>query len=118
MSKLEIKNDFNFFKTTMPESRPADYYLGCLDGSVFIDFNQSKEGLISLCRISFDGYGCYEIASPAKPLDFSLSKRFLDEIKKDELDQEKCVPLIKEIINRYKDQIRMEALAEYHFLEP
>ena len=40
--------DFYFFKTTMPESRKADFYLGCLDGSVFIDFNYTPDKRISL----------------------------------------------------------------------
>jgi hypothetical protein len=53
-----MNSDFDFFRTSMPESRKADFYLGCLGGSVFIDFNLANENLISLCRISFDGYGC------------------------------------------------------------
>jgi hypothetical protein len=27
-----MKKDFGFFKTKMPETRKADFYLGCLDG--------------------------------------------------------------------------------------
>ena len=53
-----MKQDFDFFKTSMPSTRKADYYLGGLDSSVFIDFNRTKENRISLVRISFDGYGC------------------------------------------------------------
>ena len=34
-----MKIDFDFFKTEMPESRKADFYLDYLDGCVFIDFN-------------------------------------------------------------------------------
>ena len=49
---------FDFFKTEMPVSRKADWHLGCLDGCVFIDFNLTSDKLISLCRISFVGYGC------------------------------------------------------------
>ena len=50
----------------MPESRKADYYLSCLDSSVFIDFNRSNENLISLVRISFDGYGCCNLDEKSK----------------------------------------------------
>lgn len=47
------KQYFGFFKWTMPESRKADFYLGCLDDSVFLDFNYSTNKCINLCRISF-----------------------------------------------------------------
>lgn len=46
--------DFGFFKTEMPSSRKADFYLGCLESCVFIDFNLTGNQLITLCRISFD----------------------------------------------------------------
>ena len=52
-----MNQDFEFFKTTMPQTRKADYYLGCLDSCVFLDFNRSTDNGISLARISFDGYG-------------------------------------------------------------
>jgi len=52
-----MNQDFAFFKTTMTQTRKADYYLGCLDSCVFLDFNRSTDNGISLARISFDGYG-------------------------------------------------------------
>ncbi len=50
-----MNQPFDFFITTLPPTRQADYYLGCLNASVFIDFNCSDENLIYLIRISFDG---------------------------------------------------------------
>ena len=41
-----MEQDFDFFKTQMPDSRKADFYLGCLDSSVFIDFNLTSDNLI------------------------------------------------------------------------
>jgi hypothetical protein len=38
--------------------RIADYYLGCLNGSIFIDINLNENNEVYLKRISFDGYGC------------------------------------------------------------
>ncbi|MDH7462157.1 hypothetical protein QEG73_12740 [Chitinophagaceae bacterium 26-R-25] len=76
----------------IPENRKADFYLGCLGGSVFIDFNKSDDKLISLCRISFDGYGCCEIADTANSLNFEMSQKFIEEIEKDKLDQPKLKP--------------------------
>ena len=81
--------DFDFFKTAMPDSRKADFYLGCLDGCVFIDFNLTSDRLISLRRISFDGYGCCNLLDNYNYLLSSeKSKQFIEELAKDELDQE------------------------------
>lgn len=112
-----MKQDFDFFKTTMPDSRKADFYLGCLDGSVFIDFNYKTDKCIDLCRISFDGYGCCNIDNNAKCLDDQLSKEFVDEIRKDNLDQRKITKVVLELIRLNKDNIWADALEEYNLLD-
>ncbi|OGS69880.1 MAG: hypothetical protein A3G95_05740 [Flavobacteria bacterium RIFCSPLOWO2_12_FULL_31_7] len=112
-----MTTDFDFFKTEMPESRKADFYLGCLNGCVFIDLNQSSENLISLSRISFDGFGCCDLKDTTNNLNLELSKQFLEEIKKDELDQEKLTTLIKEIIKINKKHIWADALEEYNLID-
>lgn len=108
-----MKKEYDFFKTTMPESRKADFYLGCLDGSVFIDFNLTNDNLISLCRISFDGYGCCNVTGTKQSLNFEQSKKFLEEIKKNELDQNTLTPLIKEILKINQHLIWKDALEKY-----
>jgi len=112
-----MKQDFNFFKTIMPESRKADFYLGCLDGSVFLDFNSTTDNLIYLRRISFDGYGCCDIDNNAKCLNYKLSKDFIDEIGKDELDQEKITGIVSELIRLNNDNIWTEALEKYNLIK-
>jgi hypothetical protein len=112
-----MEQDFDFFKTVMPGTRKADFYLGCLDSSVFIDFNLTSDNLISLCRISFDGYGCCNITDTKNLLDFELSKKFLEEINKDKLDQNKLTPLIKEIIKINQEHIWTDALEEYNLID-
>ncbi len=112
-----MTQDFDFFKTQMPDTRKADFYLGCLDSSVFIDFNLTSDNLISLCRISFDGYGCCNITDTKNLLNFELSKKFLEEIKKDKLDQEKLTPLVKEIIKVNREHIWTDALEEYNLID-
>ena len=111
-----VKKDFRFFIAKMPDTRSADFYLGCLDGCVYIDFCQSKEGLISLCRISFDGYGCCDLSDNANSLNSEMSKMFIDEMKNDELDQKKLTTLIKESINVNQDYIWPDALEEYNLI--
>ena len=112
-----MTQDFDFFKTTMPDSRKADFYLGCLDGSVFLDFNSTADNLIYLRRISFDGYGCCNIDSNTKCLDGKSSKDFIDEIGKDNLEQEKITRIVLELIRLNKDNIWTDALEEYNLVD-
>jgi hypothetical protein len=112
-----MNKDFDFFKTTMPDSRKADYYLGCLDGSVFIDFNSTTDKLINLCRISFDGYGCCNLDNNVKCLDEQLSKDFIEQINKDNFDQEKITKIVLELIQLNKDNIWTDALEEYNLID-
>jgi hypothetical protein len=112
-----MKKGFNFFKTEMPDSRKADFHLGCLDDSVFIDFNRTDEGLVTLCRISFDGYGCCNIICPMHLLNFELSKKFIEEIEKDEIDQNELTPIVKEIIKINQDYIWKDALEKYNLID-
>ena len=109
--------DFDFFKTIMPESRKADFYLGYLDGSVFLDFNSSTDNHIYLCRISFNGYGCCNIENNAKCLDSQLSKDFIEVIDKENLDQEKITKIILELIRLNKENIWTDAIEEYNLID-
>jgi len=111
-----MTKDFDFFKTTMPESRKADFYLGCLDGSVFLDFNATIENHIYLRRISFDGYGCCNIDSNSNCLDEKSSKDFIEEIGKDSIDQEKMTEIVLELIRLNKANIWIDALEEYKLI--
>lgn len=110
-----MKN-YDFFKTTMPQTRKADFYLGCLDGSVFIDFNLNKNNEIYLQRISFDGYGCCEIEN-SKALDYRDSIKFVEEINKETIDQKTIEQLVRRLIEINSEQIWTDALEEYELLE-
>jgi hypothetical protein len=112
-----MTRNFDFFKTTMPDSRKADYYLGCLEGSVFMDFNCTTYKQLYLCRISFDGYGCCSLDSNSKCLDDQLSKDFIEQISKDNLDQEKITKIVLELIRLNKDNIWTDALEEYNLID-
>jgi len=117
MTDTNMTQDFNFFKTVIPASREADFYLGCLGGSVFMDFNQTSDNLISLCRISFDGYGCCNLTENSKSLNFEKSKEFKQELSKDTIDQEKITLLVKELLFINQDNIWPDALEKYNLLE-
>ncbi|TAF64252.1 MAG: hypothetical protein EAZ55_11710 [Cytophagales bacterium] len=114
---MKAKPNFDFFRTTMPKTRKADFYLGCLEGSVFIDFNYSSKRRIYLCRISFDGFGCCNIDSnDVICLDEQSSKEFVNEIDKDELNQEKMTKLVLALIQLNKSNIWQDALKQYGFI--
>jgi len=110
-----MKN-FNFYKTSMPDTRKADFYLGCLDGSVFIDYNRNGNDQISLVRISFDGYGCCNLDKKAIPLNKEDSALFFEELNKENLNQEKITDLVTKTIEINKENIWNDALEEYNLV--
>ena len=111
-----MNQEFGFFKTTMPDSRKADYYLGCFDGCVFLDFNLTTDKRINLCRISFDSYGCCDIDN-AKCLDEQSSKDFIFEIGRNTLDQQKIAKFVLELIRLNQSKIWIDALEEYSLID-
>ncbi len=101
----------------MPGTRVADYYLGCLDGCVFIDFNLSIDSRISLRRISFDGYGCCDPGDDIIPMTPEESRAFIDAHQEDELNQEIIARLIIKTIEINRGRIWQDALKEYGLIE-
>ncbi|MGJ7523079.1 hypothetical protein ACSFA0_21535 [Variovorax sp. LT1P1] len=111
-----MKDTFEFFKTSMPPTRPADFYLGCLDGSVFLDFNHSATG-VSLVRISFDGYGCCDVGDKAISMNKSDSNDFLKVIALEQIDQKKMADIVCRSLQINQHLLWVDALQEYGFLE-
>jgi hypothetical protein len=111
-----MNNDLEFFTTEMPETRPADYYLGCLGGSVFMDFDKVPENRISLRRISFDGFGCCDLGHMAVPMSEVDSGIFKEAIKAGPLDSVLLTLLIKKTIVNNRKFIWEDALGEYDLL--
>lgn len=111
------KSEFDFYKTVMPSSRIASYYLGCLNGCVYLDFNESTDGRITLCRISFDGFGCCNLGDHSNYLDAESSGLFIREIKKHVIDQEVMAVLVKKLVRLNSDLIWEEALKRYRLID-
>jgi hypothetical protein len=105
-----------FFVTTMPASRPADYYLGYLNGCVFLDFNNVDKSRVCLKRISFDGHGCCELSDLAAPLSEEDSKTFKDIIHNGAKDQESLTTIIKKTIAVNKTLLWTDALKKYKLI--
>ena len=68
-------------------------------------------------RISFDGYGCCNLTDKSNTFDLKKSKHFVEELTKDELNQNNLTPLVGEIININKEYIWTDALEEYNLID-
>lgn len=103
----------NFFITTMPSSRPADYYLSYHDGCVFIDFNNYDKERVFLKRISFDGYGCCDLGDNSIPLSIEDSVTFKNILNNKIKDQDILLSIIKKALNLNKTFVWQDAINEY-----
>ena len=108
-----MNENLDFFITAMPDTRPADYYLGCSEGSVYIDFDTYKGDQIRLKRISFDRYGCCDLGNQAIPMDEVDSRAFKKIIDSQLIDQALLTILVKKTLSNNKELIWEEALNEY-----
>jgi hypothetical protein len=108
-----MTTDLEFFITTMPETRPADYFLGCLGGSVFMDFDNYEDEQIRLKRISFDGYGCCDLEDQAIPMNEIDSKAFKEIVEAGLADQSRLTTIVKKNILNNRKLIWEDALNEY-----
>ena len=109
--------NLDIFKTSMPSSRPADFYLVCLDGSVFIDFNLNEKGCLYLKRISFDEYGCCEVRGDVISLNRKDSQFFIDNYDREMIDKKRFSKIVRSTIRLNADLIWKEALYRYGLLE-
>jgi len=100
----------------MPDSRPADYHLGCLDGCVFIDFNNNEGDKVCLTRISFDGYGCCNLKGDVVPLSSEDSAAFKKIVESEIQDQNAITIVIKRAIALNKELIWKDALDAYNLI--
>lgn len=112
-----MHRDFDFYRTTMPATRSAHYYLSCLNSSVFIDFDRLADDRITLIRISFDGFGCCHLDQPTTPLSSKDSQEFIQEIEKEELNQEAITRLVKQAIRLNQRLIWSDALEKYQLID-
>jgi hypothetical protein len=111
-----MESNLSLFKTSMPDTRSADYHLGCLDGSVFMDFNSDENDLVHLVAISCDGYGYCGLPKENNPLNIRDSKVFLHEIKKPRLNQAVLESLVKKLIEMNKEDLWQDALGVYNLI--
>ena len=113
-----MNQEFNFFKTEMPKTRPADFYLGCLNGSVFIDFNRLENDQILLVRISFDGYGCCRPSWEGEPVKISISesRKLIKIIRNDNLAHKTAARILSLYFSSCGKALWIDALKKHELV--
>jgi hypothetical protein len=96
-------------------TRPCSFCLCFQGGSVFADFDTDDAGIISLRRISFDGYGCCEVESTTR-MSSDDSHLLLDAIARGELESVQVEEVLRKYFRDSKDVIWSDALAEHDLL--
>lgn len=98
-----------WIEPNMP-SRPCHFSLGLRDGRVFADFDVDQEGHVSLCRISFDGYGCCEAIF--RKMNKEDSEFLLGRIDRGALEDVAVEKLLRTYFRKNADIIWADALKE------
>jgi len=96
-------------------ARPCSFCLCLQGGSVFADFDTDDGDIISLRRISFDGYGCCEVQSMTR-MSSADSRLLLDAIAGSELEGAQVEDVLRRYFRASKDVIWSDALAEHDLL--
>ena len=113
---MEIENN-DFYWTSMPSSRKADYYLGYYNGSVFIDFDNLNDEQVALVRISFDGYGCCKVKSDeVVPVTKNDSAKFKMMFESDNIDQDEMMKIVSATLLANKKLLWEDALKKYKLI--
>ena len=86
------------------------------EGSVFADFDTDDADIITLRRISFDGFGCCEVGESIKRMSSGDSRLLLDAIARGELGSVPVEDILRRYFRENKDAIWSDALAEHDLL--
>lgn len=97
-------------------TRPCSFCLCLQGGSVFADFDTDDADLISLRRISFDGYGCCRVGESITKMSSGDSQVLLDSIARGELESVAVEQVLRRYFRENKDVIWSDALAEHGLL--
>ncbi len=101
-------------------TRPCSFTLALDGGSVFADFDVDPDGLISLLRVSFDGYGAWrpaqgQLTTTMDPRDAAALQRARDEAT---LNSDEVRMLLRRYFHANSGLIWSDALEQYGLLPP
>jgi hypothetical protein len=97
-------------------SRPCSFCLSLQGGSVFADFDTSEAGIISLRRISFDGFGCCQAGDAVTRMSSGDSHLLLEAIARGELGSVQVEDTLRRYFRANRDVLWSDALAEHDLL--
>lgn len=97
-------------------TRPCSFCLCLQGGSVFADFDTDDADIISLRRISFDGFGCCQTGDSITRMSSSDSRLLLDAIARVELGSVQVEETLRRYFRENKDVIWNDALTEHDLL--
>ena len=93
-------------------TRPCSFCLCLQGGSVFADFDTDDADIISLRRISFDGYGCCEVEIVPR-MSSADSRLLLDALGRGELDTVPVHDVLRRFFRASSDVVWRDDLAEH-----
>jgi hypothetical protein len=97
-------------------TRPCRFCLCLQGGSVFADFDTDDGDMVSLRRISFDGYGCCDVEESVTRMNSEDSRLLLDAIAGGELGSVQVAEALRRYFRENKDVIWSDALEENDLL--
>jgi hypothetical protein len=97
-------------------TRPCSFCLCLQGGSVFADFDSNDADIVSLRRISFDGYGCCRVGESITKMSSEDSRLLLDAIARGDVESVGVEGVLRRYFRENKDVIWSDALAEHDLL--
>jgi hypothetical protein len=100
----------------MMPTRPCSFCLCLQGGSVFADFNTDDSGIVSLRRISFDGFGCCEPKESTTKMNAEASRSLLNSIASGDFEALQVEDILRKYFRENADVIWSDALTEHELL--
>jgi len=97
-------------------TRPCSFCLCLQEASVFADFDVDEAGIVSLCRISFDGYGCCRVEGSAARMSSDDSRLLCDAVRLGELGGGDVERVLRTYFRENADVIWDDALDDHDLL--
>ena len=97
-------------------TRPCSFCLCLQGGSVFADFDIDDANIVSLRRISFDGFGCCEPSESITKINSEASRSLLNAIASGELETLRIEDILRKYFRENADVIWSDALTEHDLL--
>ncbi len=97
-------------------TRPCSFCLCLQGGSVFADFDTDDAGIVSLHRISFDGFGCCEPIASTTKMNAEASHSLLHAMASGDLETLQVEDILRKYFRENADVIWSDALTEHDLL--